>query len=381
MKKLTLWIVATAAFVSLALPRVLCAEAEEVIRDGYTALFDGKDLSAWKLEGGAADHWKVDDGIIRYDGKQRDLWTKASFRDFALWVDWRLPQRGDSGIYLRGASKSQVNIWCNELGSGEVYGYRTDGSLPEEVRKAATPRKVMDRPVGEWNRFFIVLQGDRLTVELNGTRVIDRARLPGIPEEGPIALQHHGDPLEFRGIYVRELPANPEPLFNGKDLSGWKLVQAKEDTWTVREGELVTTGQPVGYIRTEKSYQDYFLEAEWCFIRPGQTGLLLHVQEPDRVWPKCHEVQLDHRSLGNFIPIGGVRYEGGRRVKNVEKTPGEWNLFWAYCRKGTIEFFANGEKVSEARGAEPRSGTIAFQSERAPLRFRWIRIRALDGGD
>ncbi|MBN1420888.1 MAG: DUF1080 domain-containing protein, partial [Planctomycetes bacterium] len=298
----------------------LAAPAPDVIRDGYTALFDGTNLDAWKVEGDAASHWKVADGIIRYDGKGGDLWTKAAYRDFALWVDWRLPAPGDSGIYLRGSSKSQVNIWVNELGSGEVYGYRVDGNLPEAVRKGATPSKRMDRPVGEWNRFFIIVQGDRLTVELNGTRVIDRALLPGMPATGPIALQNHGNPLEFRNVYIKELPADPQPLWNGKDLAGWKLIEAKPDTWTVRDGELVTTGQPVGYIRTEKTYTDYFLEGEWCFIRPGQTGLLIHTREPDRVWPKSHEVQLDHTSVGNFIGIGGAKYEGGRRTKNAEKT-------------------------------------------------------------
>lgn len=348
----------------------------EVIRDGYTALFDGKDLGAWKIEGDAGAHWKTEEGAIRYDGKGSTLWTRRAYRDLALWLDWRLPEAGDSGIYLRGSSKCQVNIWCNPLGSGEVWGYRTDSRLPEAIRKAATPRKRMDRPVGQWNRFFIVLQGDRLTVELNGTRVIDRAPLPGVPREGPIALQHHGDPLQFRNIYIKELPDDAEPLFNGRDLAGWTPIQAASDTWTVRDGELVTTGRPVGYLRTAKAYEDYFLEGEWCFIRPGQSGLLVHVREPDRVWPTSQEIQLDHGPVGNFIPIGGARLEGGRRSKNAEKPPGEWNLFWVYCRKGTIEAYINGEKVSEARKVGPWGGTIGLQSERAPVRFRGIRIRS-----
>jgi hypothetical protein len=120
-------------------------------------------------------------------------------------VTAEVPDAGDSGIYLRGNSKSQVNIWCSPLGSGEVYGYRTDKRLPEEIRRAVTPKLRADRAIGKWNRFIITMKGDRLTVVLNGRTVIDNAQLPGVPARGPIALQHHGDPIEFANIYIKEL--------------------------------------------------------------------------------------------------------------------------------------------------------------------------------
>jgi hypothetical protein len=116
------------------------------------------------------------------------------------------PDAGDSGIYLRGSSKSQVNIWCWPIGSGEVYGYRTDRRQPASVRAAVTPRKKADKPIGQWNRFILTMRGDRLTVNLNGEVVIENAQLPGVPARGPIALQHHGDPIEFANIFIRELP-------------------------------------------------------------------------------------------------------------------------------------------------------------------------------
>jgi hypothetical protein len=112
---------------------------------------------------------------------------------------------GDSGIYLRGSSKSQVNIWCWPVGSGEVYGYRTDKEMPPEVRAGVTPQKNADKPPGQWNRFVITMRGDRLTVQLNGQTVISNAQLPGVPLRGPIALQDHGDPIEFANIYIKEL--------------------------------------------------------------------------------------------------------------------------------------------------------------------------------
>ena len=182
---------------------------------GFTALHNGKDFTGWQATQGKAEpaeakakwqeHWKVDDGIIKFDGKGPNLWTSKKLKDFVLMVDWRFPKPGDSGIYLRGGSKSQVNIWCSPMGSGEVWGYRTDKNQPEEVRKACTPVKKADKAVGEWNTFVITMKGDRLTVQLNGEVVIKDAQLPGVPIEGEIALQRHGSPLEFKNIYIQEL--------------------------------------------------------------------------------------------------------------------------------------------------------------------------------
>jgi len=117
----------------------------------------------------------------------------------------------DSGIYLRGSSKAQVNIWTWPVGSGEVYGYRTDTNMSPVIRKAVTPRVPADRPVGEWNRFVIRLVGDRLNVWLNGEHVILNAHLPLVPARGPLALQSHGCPIEFQNVYVRKLQWNGEP--------------------------------------------------------------------------------------------------------------------------------------------------------------------------
>lgn len=219
----------------------------------FRPLFNGKDFTGWRIPGGPAGPWSVRDGVIHGDVRHavrpdQSLWTEASFRDFILKVDWRIWEApyenlvpdilpdgthrkdesgkevrlkvmdGDSGIYLRGSPKAQVNIWTWPIGSGEVYGYRTDPRMPADVRSAVTPKKKADKPVGQWNTFVITLKGDRLTVVLNGETVIDQAQLPGIPAEGPIALQHHGgynketgrftgppSQVEYRNIFIKEL--------------------------------------------------------------------------------------------------------------------------------------------------------------------------------
>ena len=130
----------------------------------------------------------------------------------------QLIEDADSGVYLRGSSKSQVNIWMWPVGSGEVYGYRTDKRVPASVRAGVTPKKQADKPRGEWNTFEITMKGDRLTVVLNGEEVISNAELPGVKPEGALALQHHGDfdaktgkwtsppsLVQFRNIRIKEL--------------------------------------------------------------------------------------------------------------------------------------------------------------------------------
>jgi len=222
--------------------------------EGFVPLFNGKDLSGWKVPAGDNGHWKVVDGVIDYDARSeaagdKSLWTEKEYGDFVLRVEWRIKETpyvnpgvpiilpdgthkkgpdgedvrmavpdSDSGIYLRGQSKAQVNIWCWPVGSGEVYGYRTDPKMPAEVKAGVTPRTIADRHVGEWNRFEITMKGDALTVVLNGVTVLEGARLPGVAARGPIGLQHHGEMkdgkwvsppalVQFRNVAVKELTA------------------------------------------------------------------------------------------------------------------------------------------------------------------------------
>jgi hypothetical protein len=223
---------------------------DELVQQGFKPLFDGQSLAGWEVKPWHEGHWVAQDGVIDYDGKvvrkrgeDPSLWTEESFGDFVLYVEWRLPaepelkpqpivlfngdflmeeenprQRvtrlrldaGDSGILMRGVLKCQANIWSQELGSGEINGYRTDRKMPQEVRRACIPIRKADRPLGEWNVFEITLQGECMTVVLNGEKVIDAARLPDVPATGPIGLQHHGDRVQFRKMFVKTIETADE---------------------------------------------------------------------------------------------------------------------------------------------------------------------------
>jgi hypothetical protein len=220
---------------------------------GFTALFNGKDLTGWKghttmkerstlpkeklgdLQATrtktALEHWKVVGGAIHCDGKGGvSLVTEKDYADFELILDWKIEEKGDSGLYLRG--QPQVQIWDSDRspgargvdkgsGSGGLWNNPLPGGVDAKdeaaVLKAGQkvgkiPLKKADKPVGEWNTFHITMVGDKVTVKLNGELVVDRAPLPNywdrgqpLPAAGPVELQFHGDPLWFRNIYLKEL--------------------------------------------------------------------------------------------------------------------------------------------------------------------------------
>lgn len=241
------------------LPALLCVacalplHAADDIPPGFVSLFNGKDLSGWKVPEGDGGHWKVVEGVVDYDARSeaegdKNLWTTKEYGDFELQVDWRIKEvpyqnprvrvvlpdgnyardvngailnltlpDSDSGVLLRGNVKYQCNIWCWPIGSGEMYGVRNDQSLPPEVRAAVVPQHQADKPVGEWNRFHFTCQGETVTVKLNDIVIIDQATIPGLPARGPIGLQHHGGVnkqgewtsppalVQFRNIAIKEL--------------------------------------------------------------------------------------------------------------------------------------------------------------------------------
>ncbi|HEX5790735.1 MAG TPA: DUF1080 domain-containing protein [Luteolibacter sp.] len=207
------------------------ADKPPVVPDGFRSLIVGESLKGWKHSEGTTN-WTVHNGILKHNGKggpTTHLWSEASFKNFTLSFDWRWAGRGemkdqpvvqpdgstngkqtieelDSGIYLRGKEKAQVNLWNWSVGSGEVYGYRTDKNMPAEVKAAVTPKEKADMPLGEWNHMEITMKGEVLNVTLNGKHVIVDATLPGVPAEGPIALQHHGQAIDFANILIKEIP-------------------------------------------------------------------------------------------------------------------------------------------------------------------------------
>lgn len=221
---------------------VLAGNPDNTAPAGFATLFNGKDLAGWKgLMKGPAEFpagrrnlspeqraelekeaeavmkgaWSVQNGELHYTGKGRSLATDKKYGDFDFYVDWKIPAHADSGIYLRGLP--QVQIWDpanpeqfqhgNQKGSGGLWNNKGPG------KEGKDPLVKADKPIGEWNTFYIRMVGDRATIYLNGQLVVNNSILENLWEAGApipraeqIELQNHGNELSFKNIYVRELP-------------------------------------------------------------------------------------------------------------------------------------------------------------------------------
>ncbi len=182
---------------------------------------------------------------------------------------------------------------------------------------------------------------------------------------------------------LAEVPAAKISLFNGKDTAGWvshlKGDAPADQTWSVKDGLLVCTGSPAGFLRTEKSFEQYKFTVEWRFTKPGNTGVVVHMTPPDAVWPKSIECQGMNKSQGDFYlwsgatannttPLTGKNgeirgYRIGRAGEDAEKPSGEWNTFTVICDKDAVTILVNDKEVNKLTGANLASGFIGLQSE------------------
>jgi hypothetical protein len=186
-------------------------------------------------------------------------------------------------------------------------------------------------------------------------------------------------------------------LFNGKDFTGWTYhlsdPNAKmQDVWSIDpdQGIITCKGNPMGYIRTTADYTNYILRLEWRFNpvtkKAGNSGVLLRVQAPDKVWPKSIEAQLQSGQAGDFWLIDEARLttptervDQGTprhrlRTKTNEKPIGEWNQYEITVDGPRVTLKVNGELLNEGTNAEETPGKIALQAEGAEIQFRNIRL-------
>ena len=210
-------------------------KAADKNEEGFVCLFNGKDLEGWKglVENpikrakmssaelaqaqAKADElmkkdWIVENGVLVYIGHGWDnICTVKDYADFELLVDWRLDPYGkepDAGVYLRGAP--QVQIW--DIRRTNVGAQVGSGGLYNNQKNPSKPTSVEDNKLGEWNTFRIIMKGEKVTVWLNGTKVVDDVvlenywdrKLPIFPKD-QIEMQAHGSRCYFRNIYVKEL--------------------------------------------------------------------------------------------------------------------------------------------------------------------------------
>ena len=409
---------------------------------GFVQVFNGKDLTGWKglvadpikrakmdektlaeaqakADAAAKESWKVVNGDLVFQSHGDNLATDKKYGDFEMLVDWKIIDdkkgEGDAGIYLRGTP--QVQIWDNartnvgaQVGSGGLYNNQTNESKP---------LKVADNKLDEWNTFRIIMQGDRVTVYLNGQLVTDNVvlenywdrNLPIFAEE-QIELQAHGSPVAYRDIYIKELP-RPKPfelsaeekkegykvLFDGTNMHSWT---GNLTDYVIRDGNISIEPKPGkgsgGNLYTKEEYSDFIFRFEFQLTPGANNGLGIRAPlEGDAAY-----VGMELQILDNDAPIykdlhvyqyHGSVYGTIPAKRGFLKPVGEWNYQEVIVKGPKIKVILNGTTILDGNitpfkkngtpdkqqhpGLLRDSGHIGFLGHGSPLQFRNIRIKDL----
>jgi len=428
---------------------------------GFTALFNGKDLAGWfgwgtrdprdllamtpeqlaeykkqSLEGGPGgkgdhinSHWTVQNGELINDGKGLYLTTDKDYGNFELLVEYKALPLGDSGIYLRGVP--QVQIWdSTETDEKAVQLGKPKGSGGLWNNEAGSPGKdplvKADKPLGEWNKFRIVMVGARVSIWLNDKMVVDHATLENyfdkkkpaaerqpILAKAPIQLQTHGSEIRWRNVFLREIGSDEantilsnlshkgaegfNSLFNGKDLTGW---QGAVDHYEVVDGAIVCKKGKGGNLLTKEEYGDFVARVQFKLPPGGNNGLAIRCPlEGNTAYVGMTELQvLDdnyEKVKGKLDPrqVHGSAYGMVAAARGYQHPIGEWNFQEVTVKGSTIKVELNGTVILDtdlskvdlatvmAKSAHPGkdrpSGFFGFAGHSDPVPFRSVLIKKL----
>jgi len=198
------------------------------------------------------------------------------------------------------------------------------------------------------------------------------------------------------------------PMFDGKTLKGWVNVNCAPETFFVKDNEIITTGKPTGYLRTEKQYENFIAEFDWMHVPPkpdavGNSGFFvwadpipavgtgytrgIEVQVLVNLEYKNKKGEITATSHGDLFSIHGATCvpdrphpEGWARClpsENRAKGAGEWNHYVVEANDGVIKLNVNGKVVSGVSKCSPRKGYLALESEGSECHFRNLKIKEL----
>ena len=191
---------------------------------------------------------------------------------------------------------------------------------------------------------------------------------------------------------AKESKGKTVQLFNGNNLNNWafQLRDASIDpatVFTVQNGVIHITGDPFGYMRTKEVYSDYKLHVEWRWPEEAtNSGVFVHGQQPDAIWLKCIECQLQAGNAGDFVCMSGAdmkehvnksRSWVRKMAESSEKPTGELNSIDVVCKGNTIAVYVN--EVLQNKGTEVtvNEGHICLQSEGKDIEFRNVFLTEL----
>jgi hypothetical protein len=408
---------------------------------GFTALFNGKDLSGWhgmphfdpyklaamaeserrvQIDQWTADakkHWSVEGGELVNDGKGAYLTTDRDFGDIELLLEYKTVPKADSGIYLRATPQVQIWDYTKEGGKWNLGADKGSGGLWNNSPGAPgkDPLVLADKPFGQWNRFRILMVGERVTVYLNDKLVVDHARLENfwkrkepLPRQGPIQLQTHGAEIRWRNMFIRAIPpteaneilrtkatAGFVDVFNGKDFTGWA---GPVDQYEIKDGAIVCRPKKGGTIYTKDEYADFIARVEYRLPPAGNNGLAIRYPgHGDTAYLGMCEIQVLDDMSPRYARLDPRQYNGSAygmvpAHRGYLRPMGEWNFEEATIQGSTIKVELNGtlildtdlSKVTQYMANHPHpgkdrtSGYFGFAGHNDPVAFRHIQIKSLE---
>jgi len=360
---------------------------------GFTALFNGKDFTGWRVHPKVKEMWSVEDGVLKAPGLLEqwgaDLVTEKEYRDYVLMVDFRMPAISDSGIHFRDLAPAMIG----KFGHAEQFNIRSKGGmgqlesfhhLPENMKltKEQLPQvKYIDPEVGVWHTVKLTVIGKNLTAELDGEVILDRFEYPeGILSTKPNAIrfQKHrftdGDkpgeknpcPIEYRNIFIKEIkspglnvpPEGFTALFNGKDLTGWHTPPLVKEYWSIEDGVLKSPGllrQWGACLATKKQYRDFILMLDFRMPTISDSGINFRRLIPEIKGFGDME-QFNLRSKGGmghlesyyFLPKQvakkvGLKEEEKPHVRHIDPEVGVWHTVKLTMKGRTFSAEYDGE--------------------------------------
>jgi len=402
---------------------------------GFVPLFNGVDLTGWKALVGnpvtrskmtdaelaaaqkAADEktkgdWVVKDGLLIFTGHGENLATEKKYRDIEMYVDWKITEKGDAGIYLRGSP--QVQIW--DTSRREVGAQVGSGGLYNNQKNESKPLTVADNKIGEWNRFHIIMKGEKVTVWLNGILVTDNITLenywdrsiPIFPAE-QIELQAHGTYVAYRNIYLRELPTNDAvdltaeekkqgfvSLFNGQDLDQWT---GNTTGYLVKDGVVeVAPEKGGGNLYTKEEFANFIYRFEFQLTPGANNGIGIRAPlEGDAAYVGM-EIQVLDNEAPMYKDLHPYQYHGSvygviPAKRGYLLPTGEWNKEEIIAKGNKIKVTLNGTVIldgdikeaskngtmdhKEHPGLLNPTGHLGFLGHGDVVRFRAMRVKRL----
>ena len=409
--------------------------------DGFTALFNGTDLSGWHGMGhfnptklaampeadrkakratdwkNAQQHWSVDNGELVNDGQGVYLTTDREYGDFEFRIDYKATPKSDSGIYLR--ANPQVQIWDvknekqwkhgSEKGSGGLWNNKKENNGKD-------PLVLADNPMGQWNRLRIQQIGARTNVWLNGKKVVDWAIMENFWDRsrahfptGPIQLQTHGGEIRWRNVFIKEIDAEAAnkilhrhdnegftPIFNGTDFTG---LAGDVDKYEIKDGILSNKAGQSGTVHTAKEYADFVARLEFRLPPAGNNGLAIRYPgSGDPAYTGMCELQIldsEHKSYAKLDPrqYHGSAYGMAAATRGYLRPVGQWNFQEVTVKGSTIKVELNGSVILETDlskldpakfksgskhpGKDLTKGYLGLAGHSAPVEFRNLSIKDL----